>query len=145
MKLFFAGSFDPYTIGHHNIVQRALAMGFEVVVGIGVNTDKTPSCSIEERLDSIRRIYSANDSVSVVAYSGLSVKAAVQAGATALLRGVRTLADYEYERSLAQINRDISGMETVLLFSEPEYEHVSSSMVRELEKYGQSVDKYIVK
>lgn len=145
MKLFYAGSFDPFTIGHQNVVNRALKMGFEVVVAIGVNSEKTPGGSVEDRLNAIRKVFDGVESVQVISYSGLTAKAAQLAGATALLRGVRNLKDFEAEKEIAAVNKAINGMETIMLFSDPSLEHVSSSVVRELGSYGIDVSDLIAK
>lgn len=135
-KAFFAGSFDPFTIGHHSIVERALKIFDSVVIGVGYNERKQTACAAESRVAAISRIYADDSRVETVCYSGLTVKAAAECGATALLRGARTVADFESERTLADVNRRIGGMETVILFTLPEYECVSSSMVRELINNG---------
>ncbi|MBR3883471.1 MAG: pantetheine-phosphate adenylyltransferase [Bacteroidaceae bacterium] len=141
----FAGTFDPFTIGHHDIVKRALAMFDEVVVAIGSNSAKQAMSSLDERLLAIRSLYANEPRVSVVAYEGLTVDYAKGIGACCLLRGVRSMKDFDYERDLAEVNRRISGMETVLLVSNPLYASISSSVVRELISYGKDVSDFIPK
>lgn len=143
MKLFFAGSFNPFTLGHANIVDRALALDAQVVIAVGFNISKTDSSDIARRVSQIQAVYANRPDVSVVSFSGLTVDAARQHGCTALLRGVRSVTDFEYERNLADVNRQISGLETILLFAEPQYAAVSSSMVRELEHFGHDVSKFL--
>ena len=143
MKAFFAGSFDPFTIGHRSIVERALRLFPRIVIAIGYNEHKPGEWPVEQRLKAIRNLYAGQDNVEVVAYKGLTVDAARQAGASVLLRGVRSNADFEYERNLADTNREISGMETVFLLCEPDLSFVSSSMVRELLHNGHDISKYI--
>lgn len=143
MKAFFAGSFDPFTIGHRSIVERGLGLFEKVVVAIGYNEHKPGESSPEERASRIRRSFADNPRVEVITYTGLTVDAARKAGAGVLVRGVRGSADFEYERNLADINRAISGMETVILVSLPEVAYVSSSMVRELSHNGHDVTKYL--
>lgn len=139
----FAGTFDPFTCGHHDIVQRALTMFDEVVVAIGSNSAKQTMFSLDERMLAIRSLYANEPRVSVVAYEGLTVDYAKEIGACCLLRGVRSMKDFDYERDLAEVNRHISGMETVLLVSNPLYASISSSVVRELISYGKDVSEFI--
>lgn len=140
---FFAGSFNPFTIGHKSIVDRALSIFDEVVIGIGINPDKPQSVSADQRVESIRRVYGQNEKVSVVSYSGLTVEKAQECGARFLLRGVRTATDFEYEQKLAQANRELAGVETVLLFTLPELGHVSSTLVRNLQEQGGDTSAYL--
>jgi pantetheine-phosphate adenylyltransferase len=141
----FAGTFDPYTLGHHAIVQRALALFDGVVIAVGCNMDKQCRATAEERVAAIERIYAADSRVRVVTYSTLTMDLAREVGATALLRGVRTVKDFEYERELADVNLRLGGIETLLMVSEPEYAHISSSLVRELLKYGKDVSDLLPK
>ncbi|MBD5357634.1 MAG: pantetheine-phosphate adenylyltransferase [Bacteroides sp.] len=144
MKAFFAGSFDPFTIGHEAIVRRSLRLFPKIVIGIGYNEHKPGEWSVEQRLKAICEIYADNPDVEVISYTGLTVDAARRCGASVLIRGVRGNIDFEYERNLADTNREISGMETVLLISEPDLAFISSSMVRELFHNGHDISKYIV-
>ena len=142
-KALFAGTFDPYTRGHHSIVTRALAMFDKVVVAIGRNAAKSTICSIDERMESIARLYADEPRVEVVTYEGLTTDYAQEVGACCLLRGVRSVKDFEYERDLADVNRAISGIETVIMVSEPQYAAISSSVVRELMSYGKDVTEFL--
>ena len=142
-KALFAGTFDPYTRGHHSIVTRALAMFDKVVVAIGRNAAKSTLCSIDERMESIARLYADEPRVEVVTYEGLTTDYAQEVGACCLLRGVRSVKDFEYERDLADVNRAISGIETVIMVSEPQYAAISSSVVRELMSYGKDVTEFL--
>ena len=137
--VLFAGTFDPYTRGHHALVERALAMFDKVVVAVGRNLGKNCMFSLEERVAAIEKVYAGNDRVSVAVYDTLTMDFARSVGAVALLRGVRSVKDFEYERDIADVNLRLGGMDTVLLISEPEYASVSSSVVRELMKYGKDV------
>lgn len=132
---FFAGSFNPFTNGHADIVSRALRIFDRVVIAVGVNVRKADD-NAGRRAEAIGRLYAAEPRVEVITYSGLTAAVAVEHGATALLRGVRTATDYEYELQMADINRRINGIETVLLTARPELASVSSSMVRELRSFG---------
>ena len=139
MIALFPGSFDPYTIGHYSIVERALPLFDKIVIAVGVNRNKQSLMSEEKRVEAIRSLYESNDKVEVISYDGLTVDAAKKYGARFLLRGVRQVADFEYERNLAEVNRNISWLETILLYTLPEYAHISSSIVRELASYGKDV------
>ena len=144
-KAIFPGSFDPFTLGHHSIVKRGLAFMDEIIIGIGINEGKRCLMSVEKRLESIRKIYADEPRVKVIAYSGLTVDFAQEQGAGIILRGIRTVKDFEYEEGIADINRKLSGIETVFLFTEPEYSAISSSVVRELLHYGKDVSAFLPK
>ena len=144
-KAIFPGSFDPFTLGHHSIVKRALAFMDVIIIGIGINEGKCCLMSVEKRLESIRKIYADEPRVKVIAYSGLTVDFAQEQGAGIILRGIRTVKDFEYEEGIADINRKLSGIETVFLFTEPEYSAISSSVVRELLHYGKDVSAFLPK
>ena len=139
----FAGTFDPYTRGHHALVERALVLFDTVVVAVGRNLDKKCMFTIEERVAAIEKLYAGNGRVKVAVYDTLTMDFAQSVGATALLRGVRSVKDFEYERDIADINLRLGGIDTVLLVSEPEYASVSSSVVRELMKYGKDVSELL--
>ena len=144
MKLLFPGSFDPFTIGHADLVERTLKLGAEVVIAIGINEEKKPLFSTSQRLDAIRAYYKDYPAVSVIEYKGLTVDAVRENGCDAILRGIRSVTDYDKERNLADINRSIEGVETVLLVSSPAVQHVSSSLVRELISLGRSADELMI-
>lgn len=139
----FAGTFDPYTIGHHAIVQRALQLFGKVIVAVGSNMEKRSMLTPAERLAAIERIYMNEPRVQATLYDGLTVDYARSVGATALIRGVRCVKDFEYERDLADINMRIGGMDTVILVSAPEHAAVSSSLVRELMAHGKDVTEFL--
>ena len=139
----FAGTFDPYTRGHHALVERALALFDTVVVAVGRNLEKKCMLSVEERVSAIEKLYAGNGRVKVAVYDTLTMDFAQSVGATALLRGVRSVKDFEYERDIADINLRLGGIDTVLLVSEPEYAAISSSVVLELMKYGKDVSELL--
>ena len=143
MTGIFTGSFDPFTIGHDDIVRRALPLFSRIVIGVGVNERKQYMLSAEERCAAIRRIYEGEEKIEVKAYSDLTVDFARREGAAYIIKGVRSVKDFEYEREQADINRQLSGVETLLLYSDPRYSSVSSSMVRELIHFGQDVSRYL--
>jgi len=139
----FPGTFDPFTKGHADIVARGLEIFDRIVVAIGVNDSKVPCQTVEERVAAISRLYAADDRVSVVAYEGLTTDFARQQQAGFILRGVRTIKDYEYERDIADVNYQLSGVETVVLFCRPQLGAISSSIVRELQHYGRDVSEFL--
>ncbi len=140
MKIgLFAGSFDPFTRGHQSVVNRTLAIADEVVVAIGRNVSKNALLSVEERVETIKRLYDGEPRVRVMSYDGLTADLAKSIEATFLVRGVRSVSDFEAERTIADVNRKLCGIETVILFTESEYSHISSSLVRELMSYGHDV------
>ena len=139
----FPGTFDPFTRGHYSVVSRALSMFDEVVIAIGVNALKRPMFTVEERTAMLESLFANESRVKVMSYSGLTVDVARECGAQFMLRGVRSVIDFEYERSIADVNREISGLETVMLFTEPMYAHISSSVVRELLSYGRDVTAFV--
>jgi len=127
-------------------VTRGLDIFDRIVVGVGVNASKPDDREhAEDAAKAIRDIFVGNDRIEVVVYDCLTVDAAAKAGATALLRGVRSTRDFDYERDLADVNRQLSGIETVLLYSLPELAAVSSSIVRELASYGRDVNAFLPK
>ena len=139
----YPGTFDPFTIGHLSIVERALSLFDKVIIAVGHNDAKRSFQSVEERLDHIRRATAEMPRVEVIKYDGLTVDCAREVGANFILRGVRTVADYEYERNLAYANRNISGIETVLLYTLPEHAYISSTLVRDLRRNGYDTSQYI--
>ena len=140
----FAGSFDPFTIGHKNIVDRALqSVADEVIVAIGINHEKKYMFSLEERLQAIQKAFQSEPKVRVESYEGLTTDYAKRVGASFLLRGVRSVKDYDFERDMAEVNHRLTGIETVLLFTDAQYSCVSSSIVRELISYHQDVKDFL--
>ena len=139
----FPGSFDPFTIGHWSIVNRALDMFDQIVIAIGRNDAKHSMFSTERRIAQISSLYEDDPEVKVVAYEGLTVNTAQQYGARFILRGVRMIQDFEYEKNLAEVNRSLTGIETVLLYTLPEHSHTSSSIVRELLSYNCDVSRLL--
>lgn len=139
----FAGTFAPYTVGHHSIATRALAMFDKIIIAVGHNSKKDSTGDVAERVKSIARIYADEPRIEVAAYEGLTADFAKERGACCLLRGVRSVKDFEYERDLADLNREISGLETVILPCEPQYAAISSSAVRELMSFGKDVSKFL--
>lgn len=141
----FPGSFDPFTVGHDAIVRRALPLFDKIIIGVGVNVRKQYLYSADKRVEDIARLYAAEPKVEVKAYSGLLVDFAREEGARFIVKGVRSVKDFEYEREQADINLKIGALDTLLLFSEPQYQSVSSSMVRELLHFGRDVSEFLPK
>lgn len=144
MKLIFPGSFDPFTKGHESVVRRALEFSDEIIIAVGHNGAKrTGMFPIEDRVRMISEFYRSEPRIKVIAYTTLTTDIAHELHCTHILRGVRTVIDFEYERALADVNRHLTGIETVLLFNEPAMAHITSSTVRELLSYGKDVSDFM--
>lgn len=143
MKAIFAGSFDPFTVGHRSIVERALKFVDSLVIAIGFNERKPGEWTVEERVNAISALFENDSRVTVTSYTGLTMDYARAIGADFILRGVRGMTDFEYERNLADANMEVGGIETVFLISEPRYSFISSSMVRELMHNNYDVSRFI--
>lgn len=141
----FPGTFDPFTIGHMSIVNRGLELLDEVVIAIGINDSKRTYFTVEQRLDMLQEFFQNNPRVHVVAYDSLTMDLAKKYNARFILRGIRSVNDFEYEKTIADVNRKLSGVETIILFTEPELTHVSSTIVRELLRFGHSVEEFVPK
>ena len=139
----FPGTFDPFTIGHMSLVERALNMLDEIVIAIGVNEAKSQYFSVDERVRMLEDLFRSNPRVKVLSYNCLTVDVGRQCHSGFILRGIRSVNDFEYEKTIADVNRKISGVETLVLFTEPEHTHISSTIVRELLRYGRSVDEFL--
>ena len=141
----FTGSFDPFTIGHQSIVARVLPLFDKVVIGVGVNERTQCMFSSEERVNAIAQLYADNPSVEVRAFNDLAVDFAQREGSWFFVKGVRSVKDFEYEREQADINRALGGIETLLVFAQPQHASVSSSLVRELIYFGKDVSMFLPK
>ena len=141
----FPGSFDPFTVGHESIVRRALPLFDRFVIAIGVNGDKRSFMTMEQRKAWIESVFKDDPRIEVITYTGMTVDVAKEVGAQFIVRGVRLIQDFENEKHLAEVNRDLTGIETILLYTLPEYSHISSSIVRELVRYNQDVSAYLPK
>ena len=138
----FPGTFDPFTLGHMSIVSRGLELLDEVVIAIGINDSKRTYFTVEQRLEMLRDLFRDNPRIRVVSYDSLTIDLAKQWNARFILRGIRSVNDFEYEKTM---NRKLSGVETIILFTEPELTHISSTIVRELLRFGHSVDEFVPK
>lgn len=141
----FTGTFDPFTIGHQNIVDRALPLFDHLVIAVAVSKLKHTSEEIEARVTAIKAVYADEERVTVKSYDDLTVDMARREGAHFIVRGVRSVKDYEYEREQADVNRQLSGVETILLFADPSLSSISSSLVRELRFFGKDADEWVAK
>lgn len=142
-KAVFPGTFDPFTIGHDSLVKRGLLLADEIVIAIGINDTKKSYFTLEKRIEMIRSLYKYEPRISVESYDGLTVDFAQKIDAHFIIRGVRSVNDFEYEKSIADMNRNISGIETCVLFTQPELTHISSTIVRELLRYGHDISKFV--
>ena len=143
-KALFPGSFDPFTAGHLNILKRALIMFDEVVVAVGINSDKRGFYDNEKKLEIIREATSGLNGVSALSYDNLTVDLCHQLGIHHIVRGVRNMIDFETERSIADANRRIApDIETVIIPTAQEYAHISSSAVRDIIKHGGDYSAFI--
>ena len=142
-KAIFPGSFDPFTIGHYSVVKRGLELFDHITIGVGSNCSKKSFFTLEKRLDIIRQAFHDEPRVSVKAYDSLTIDFAKKEEADFILRGVRSANDFEYEKSIADINKRLSSIETVLLFTEPQHSAVSSTIVRDLLNYGKDVAEFL--
>lgn len=144
MRALFPGSFDPFTRGHADVVERALALFDEVLIGVGVNVGKDGWLSAAERVERIKALYEGVGRVTVECYEGLTADFAAERGCGVIVRAVRSVKDYEYELQMADVNRRISpGIETVVLFAKPELACISSSVVRELARFSHRIDDFL--
>lgn len=140
----FPGSFDPFTIGHESVIRRSLPLFDEIIIAIGANTTKQAYFSMEKRMDMIRKIFRDNMQIKVTSYSGLTVDFCKKSGAQYLLRGLRTSADFEYERAIAQINKAMyPELESVFLLTLPEHTPINSSIVRDIIRYGGDASQFV--
>ncbi len=142
-RAVFPGTFDPFTIGHDSVVRRALAFMDEVIIGIGINDNKKTWFPTEKRVEMIRELFAKEPRVRVEAYRCLTVDFVRAQEAQFIIRGLRTVRDFEYEETIADINRRLAGIETILLFTKPELTSISSTAVRELLQYGKDVSAFL--
>ncbi len=135
----FVGSFDPFTIGHDDIVKRAIGLFDRLVIGVGINPDKATMLTAEERVAAITALYAHDSRIDVVAYSDLTIDLARRMGARWLVRGVRSVQDFEYERELGDVNHRLGQLETVLIVAKPELSAISSSTAKTLHLFGKDI------
>lgn len=140
----FPGTFDPVTLGHTDIIDRALPLFDKLYIGIGRNVNKQPMFTEQQRLDWLDAIYAGNDKVEALVYEGLTVDCCKKVGANFILRGIRYVNDFEYEKAIADMNRSIDGhIETIFLTCLPQYTSVASTLVRDVLKNGGDVSQFL--
>jgi pantetheine-phosphate adenylyltransferase len=140
----FPGTFDPVTLGHTDIINRALPLFDKLYIGIGRNVNKQPMFSEQQRVDWLREIYQGNAKVEALVYDGLTVNCCREVGANFILRGIRYVNDFEYEKAIADMNRSIADeVETIFLTCLPQYTSVASTLVRDVLKNGGDVSKFL--
>ena len=140
----FPGTFDPVTLGHIDIINRAMPLFDKVIVGIGRNVNKVPMFSEEMRLQWVKDIYKNEPKVEAVLYDGLTVNCCKLVGANFILRGIRYVNDFEYEKAIADMNRSLEGhIETVFLTCLPQFTSVASTLVRDVYKNGGDVSQFL--
>jgi len=140
----FPGSFDPFTIGHESIVNRAMGLFDKIIIGVGHNDNKKTFFSWENRMAMIKDVFGNNSKVEITHYSDLTIDLCKRVGAKYILRGLRTAADFEYERAIAQVNKAmLADIDTVFILTLPEHTAINSSIVREILRYGGDAQKFI--
>ncbi len=142
-RAIFPGTFDPFTVGHYSIVKRGLQIFDEIIIGIGHNQSKKTLFTIEKRIEMIKKAFENEPRVKVTSYSTLTVDFATEWQANFILRGLRSVGDFEYERTIGDNNRLLTGIETVILFTEAEYAHISSTVARDLMSYGKDISSFL--
>jgi pantetheine-phosphate adenylyltransferase len=140
----FPGSFDPVTLGHVDIVRRALPLFDKIYIVVGINNNKTPLFSVEQRIEWLKAIFKEEKRVVVATHEGLTIDFCKQVEAGFIVRGLRNSTDYRYEKEIAQVNRELyDGIETLFLNCAPQYAHLSSSMIRELIRFRADISSYL--
>ena len=139
----FTGTFDPFTIGHQNIVDRALPLFDRLIIAVAESELKHTSRTIEQRVEAIQQLYAHDERVKVIAYSDLTIDLAKRENIGFIVRGVRSVKDYEYEIAQADFNRQFGNVETIFLPADPNLAMISSSLVRELEHFGKDVTSFL--
>ena len=140
----FPGSFDPITLGHIDLVKRSLPLFDKIIVGVGVNTQKKTLFSLEQRIEWLNKEFIDEDKVEVDYFEGLTVNFCKSLNANFLIRGLRNASDFDYEKTISQLNTIIGdGLETVFLISKPAYSHISSTIVREIIKGKGDISSFV--
>ena len=143
-RAMFPGSFDPITRGHENIIRRALPLFDEIIIAVGLNIEKKGYFSVEKRVEWIEHVFKDEPKITVRSYSGLTVDFCREISAGFILRGLRTSADFEFERTVGQVNKKLNpDVDTVFLLSTPDYTSINSSIVRDVFKNGGDVSSFI--
>ncbi|QQX77043.1 MULTISPECIES: pantetheine-phosphate adenylyltransferase [Aequorivita] len=135
-RAVFPGTFDPITLGHVDIIKRALPLFDELIIAIGVNADKKTMFSLEERIQFIKNTFGDNSKIKVKSYTGLTANFCKNEKAQFIVRGLRNSIDFAYEQSIAQANAKVNGVDSIFLICSPEFSHISSSIVRDIARHG---------
>ena len=142
----FPGSFDPITIGHYDLIKRALPLFDKIIVAVGTNSTKSSLFPLEERLEWLKIVFKDEPKISIDHFEGLTAHYCIKVHANFLIRGLRNSSDFDYEKTISQVNQIISeGIETVFLISNPQYSHISSTIVREVIKGNGNVEPFLPK
>lgn len=139
----FPGSFDPFTKGHESIITKSYDLFDEIVIAFGVNTSKNYLFDIEKRINHVKKIYKDYPKVNVIQYSGLTTELCKQLDAKYIIRGVRNTIDFEYEKPIAEINHQIGDVETILFYTNPNVNAISSTIIREIYKMGGNLSQFV--
>lgn len=142
----FPGSFDPFTIGHHSLVIKAMPLFDKIIVAVGQNSTKQALFNLQKRIDALVKLYKDQDKIEIVTFTGLTVDLCKQHNATFILRGLRNGTDFDYEKAIAHMNKRMKNeIETLFLLTEPEHECISSTIVREIHKNGGDISQFLPK
>lgn len=139
----FPGSFDPFTKGHEAVVNKALLLFDEIVIGIGINSSKNYLFDLEKRKKHILSLFPNNPKIRIETYQKLTVEFAKELNASVIIRGLRDSMDFEYEKSIAHMNRDISGVETVFFLTDQQYSAISSTIIREIYRNNGNITSFV--
>jgi pantetheine-phosphate adenylyltransferase len=144
-KAIFPGSFDPITLGHFDIIERGVSLFDELVIAIGINSEKKYMFSLEKRIQFIKDCFKDNPKIKVVSYEGLTAEFCMKNKVDFILRGLRNPADFEFEKAIAHTNRDLAPVETVFLLTAASTSYISSSIVRDVIRHGGNYTKLVPK
>ena len=143
-RALFPGSFDPLTLGHDSVIRRALPLFDEIIIGIGVNREKSPCFSAEQRTSAIKKLYDAEKKIKVMPYKGLTISFCRRMKASFILRGLRTASDFDFERGIALMNREMApDIETIFIISLPQYSAINSTIVRDIIRHGGDASPFV--
>lgn len=144
-RAIFPGSFDPITLGHVDIINRALPLFDEIIIAIGINVDKKYMFSLKDRVSFIKETYKEEPKITVKTYEGLTIDFCKKTAVDFILRGLRNPADFEFEKAIAQTNRKLSKIETVFLLTSADTSYISSSIVRDIYRHGGDISTFVPK
>lgn len=145
MKIaLFPGSFDPVTIAHVDIIERSVSLFDKIIIGVGANSNKTPMFGVETRVKILENVFSHNPRIEVQAYEGLTIDFCNKVGALYMIRGIRTVSDFEYEKAIAQMNHELDPrIESIFILSNPGYSSISSTIVRDILRHRGDISKFV--